>query len=496
MFDKIQAESGGTTPWEFDTASIGADNTQEISSEQTYSGTNSYKFSFGGTEIGYLDKYLDDDLNICYAKFKVYIDSATAFQSKAYNYIFGLNSNSWQTLGGIGVRADSNYDPYAWYVRTYTGGYTDAITSTTNFLMDEWHTIELYWNGSGEGTANGIFQVWVDGTLIADYSNIDVSSYSTIDRFRLGNVLWGVFESGSILYFDDIEGGDAYTTAEIGDYSSLSDAIAGESDFTVVDANIVFRYTEAFEDTTAVTIASGSFSTLENHRLIIEVPEEYSHDGTRGSGARLIINTNYDSALRLEIPYVSVIGLELKGHVNGCVSANYNGHYVIVDSCLMYDCYAAFSTYGNYNIFCNNITYNITNNAVTFQDYRNSSYCYNNTILNSGNSGIRVGINNFNINIINNYVANSNTVDYNFESAVSLTTCFSSDGSENTSVISPVDCDFESYTAGSEDVTIGSDSDLIGEGTDLSNASVYPFNYDIFGNARTGSWDIGAIEWQ
>jgi hypothetical protein len=56
-------------------------------------------------------------------------------------------------------------------------------------------------------------------------------------------------------------------------------------------------------------------------------------------------------------------------------------------------------------------------------------------------------------------------------------------------------CYFTNSGDGTEDIHIASNSGLIDIGTDLSADATFPFNYDGDGNTRTGTWDIGAIEY-
>lgn len=54
---------------------------------------------------------------------------------------------------------------------------------------------------------------------------------------------------------------------------------------------------------------------------------------------------------------------------------------------------------------------------------------------------------------------------------------------------------FTNVTSGSEDLSLPSGSALIDVGTDLSADADYPFNTDILGATRSGTWDVGAFEY-
>jgi hypothetical protein len=84
-----------------------------------------------------------------------------------------------------------------------------------------------------------------------------------------------------------------------------------------------------------------------------------------------------------------------------------------------------------------------------------------------------------------------------YAGTIDLTTCASSDttGSSGLQSIAYSTDNFTSVTAGSEDLSLVSGSDLIDVGTDLSADATYPFDWDITGATRTGTWDVGAYEY-
>jgi len=89
---------------------------------------------------------------------------------------------------------------------------TGAVTaySTTNFSLNAWHYIELYWKS---GEAGGHVTAWVDGDQIFDDAD---TTDAAIDSVSVGFVQGGFAPAATeTLYFDDI----LCSTGAIGAYS-------------------------------------------------------------------------------------------------------------------------------------------------------------------------------------------------------------------------------------------------------------------------------------
>lgn len=197
LFTKITAEGPpASSPYEFSSITVETDNTFAPSTDQAHSGSYSYKAYFGGSNDDCYGRRNYTALDTPYVKFAVYIDSSFAFSDTSNRYLHIL------TLGTtrIGIVGASSATPNRW--RIHDG--TNLSTSTTNFSIDAWHVIEIeYVSGSG----SGIFRVWIDGTLIHEYTNLTLAD--SIAYTRIGGYTSYTPVAGSILYFDDIEGKDA-----------------------------------------------------------------------------------------------------------------------------------------------------------------------------------------------------------------------------------------------------------------------------------------------
>lgn len=275
-----------------------------------------------------------------------------------------------------------------------------------------------------------------------------------------------------------------------GDYTSLSAAIAGEDDFDTGEDNIVFQYDEEFEDTNAVTVSG--FTTSADHRVIIQVDPDYMHDGTRESGARLVVDI---TCLDINIDYCTVRNLALSASTFGYgIILDASNINCIIENCLLYDCtdYSISVNGATSTIIVNCLIYGSDSHGMRVVNYTGINYIYNCTVLNAGGYGI-YALGTASKLIKNCYAGGCDSGGYSLSNAT-LTTCASSDGSASTTEIELADCDFTSYSSGSEDAHIGSSSDLIGEGTDLSGDGTYPFSADFEGDTRS-TWDIGADEY-
>jgi hypothetical protein len=272
------------------------------------------------------------------------------------------------------------------------------------------------------------------------------------------------------------------------DYTTFPLAIAGEDDFQAGEDNIIFRRTDDVRETSRFTVSG--FTTSSAHRVILDCTAEVQHDGTRGSGAGIVASVSYSSVISASIGYVFAKNLEVSGSGGGSSTGLYN---VCADGCLIYGCTYGMNMGEAYNVAVNNIIYGGTI-GITLASGSISFYLYNNTVLNCGSYGINSESSYNNIVAYNNYVGGCGDTDYNC-TIDSGGDNYSEDGSASTTAVSIANCLFTNSTAGSEDVNIGSDSDLIGIGTDLSGNSVYAITVDCFGNSRSSTPCIGAVEY-
>lgn len=281
-----------------------------------------------------------------------------------------------------------------------------------------------------------------------------------------------------------------------GDYTTLPLALAGESDFQAGEDNIIFRFASAVAGTSSVILTSG-YTTAAAHRIRIEVPAAYRHSRTRDSGARITGDFGWASCLHVGLNYVTVDGLALynssTGDPRGIRVLSATG--IIISNCLVYDIAGRGIDINQSDaIVVNCMAYNNTQGFRTANGAGYTVNYYNCTALNNGHGiYIEQGTNN----LKNCYSGGSVAADYYMEGAatVNYTTCHSADGTGTTTITALSNCDFESYTAGSENADIGADSDLFGAGSDLRSDSAYNVTTDIADNTRATTPCVGAFEY-
>lgn len=283
-------------------------------------------------------------------------------------------------------------------------------------------------------------------------------------------------------------------------YSTPALAIAGEANFQTGEDNIVFTIDAGTYGRFEI-LSSSVFTPSATHRLRFICASGVSHTVRRGYGVRIINTNEWYPAIYSQLSYVEINGIAMSSNItNGAcgIETSSDSQNCLFINCLAYECNdKAYSTpYGSSgHRFINCLAYNC-NNGFYIGGSSVTSYYYNCVALNSAEYGF------FNSawsdqHLINCYAGGSGTADFlqNENGGGVLTTCRSSDGSRSTTILAVTDCYFTNDDAGTEDVHIASNSGLIDIGTDLSADAVYPFNYDAIDVVRTGSWDIGAIEY-
>ncbi|MDQ2999887.1 MAG: hypothetical protein M3Y08_01300 [Fibrobacterota bacterium] len=69
-------------------------------------------------------------------------------------------------------------------------GSTWGVVNKT-FVRQQWYTFQYrYYLNSAQGVADGTFQCWLDGTLIANYTNLDLIGAGTWNN-TINRILWG-----------------------------------------------------------------------------------------------------------------------------------------------------------------------------------------------------------------------------------------------------------------------------------------------------------------
>lgn len=282
-------------------------------------------------------------------------------------------------------------------------------------------------------------------------------------------------------------------------YTTPALAVAGEADFQTGEDNIVFIIDAGQYGDFGIS-SSSVFTTSASHKLKFQCATGVSHSLARSTGVRIVSGNNYMSCIEIYKPYCVIDGIgvsnSMPNEARG-ITMRSGANNCEIKNCLAYDCnsdgyYLAYGVQNNKSINC--VSENCNSGFYNYSG--NTAYYYNCEAINCNTYGFFTPSWTTSI-IKNSYAGGSTTADFYGEanSTTTMTTCRSSDGTLSTSTVSLANCGFTSYTDGSEDVHISSSSSLRDIGTDLSSDSVYAFSTDILGNTRSGSWDIGAVEY-
>jgi len=297
-------------------------------------------------------------------------------------------------------------------------------------------------------------------------------------------------------------------------YTSLAQWDAAEETDLTSDTDthtVHFRCSTGVADSTAVSI--DGWVTSADYDLTVYVAPEDRHDGTRGSGARLVASVPFSPAFYIQVDFFTVVGLAVcnTGTVQESSNIevnNVNDGIRIIDSCLSYDAPGdgiRIHDWHSYTYIINCMVYSSGQYSVGGAGIRIASvgYVYNcvvcNSITGSGRNGYGIVQEGYRtVNAINCYSGGNDDEDYHVTyDVLNRTTCHSSDttGNTQTAFSTSSGAYFTNVTSGSEDIHITSDSDLIDVGTDLHADTYYPFAVDAWDTARpNGSWDVGAHE--
>lgn len=219
------------------------------------------------------------------------------------------------------------------------------------------------------------------------------------------------------------------------------------------------------------------------------------HSGVRNaSKCRIEINTAYLPAVNNLPAYTLCYGLQTKASGNSAVGISVTNPNCRFVRCISYDC-------GADGFLVNNgVTGTVFEHCGGFHNIRNgfrnqaTASFLNCSSANNGSYGFEA-YGYIGITIKNCYAGGNTTADYyGVNAGWTKTTCYSSDGTQSTSVAALSTSSggyFNNVTAGSEDLHIGSSSTLRGAGTDISDDALY--DEDVDGEARpSGSaWDVG-----
>lgn len=298
-----------------------------------------------------------------------------------------------------------------------------------------------------------------------------------------------------------------------GDYFEISNT--GDTAIAVVKC----RTTDGSADTTAVTIDGWTTSTSNYIKIWTDPSEGYRHEGKwDDSKYRMDFDApaDWNSAVDIVSYYVRLEGVQIDfndggysstGAINVQGTEGETNNEVYVSGCILRSSGSSggagngiFNSGGGLNarnakIF-NNIIYGFNSYCLGIQN-QNNIYYYNNTVFGCGD-----GIQSSGVLLKNNISVDNNGFDfYGGTWAVSGSTnnissdITADDGNLSNGIINHSSSSLFSDESNSDFHLASSDSGAKDHGADLSADSNLPFNHDIDGDERSGSWDIGADEW-
>ena len=288
------------------------------------------------------------------------------------------------------------------------------------------------------------------------------------------------------------------------DYSSLSAAEAAlQADISAGPATEIECY--AFEDTTQVNFTG--WTTSATGYIRIYTPTAERHDGTPGTGYRLVAGPAFDRLFVITEQYVRLDGLAFK-HTASTANTN-DGDVAIrsyarldgvcdvrIENCLIYGAArGAIELHGGVHKVVNCSIYGVKDGIKSTYSFSDPSDSIYNCTVSASNNGIIAA--NSSQTVKNCYVSATSGQEFS-ASNQTRTTCAHASASVWSSSTASIAYDtgnFVNVTAGSEDLHLasGASSTLKTGGTDLSADATYAFSTDIDGDTRS-DWGIGVDE--
>ena len=299
----------------------------------------------------------------------------------------------------------------------------------------------------------------------------------------------------------------AASAGATGAFNSINNAVAAYSGVTLTE-NLTIN---CRGDTALATTNIASITTSADYWIYLTVDSSSRHAGVWDDSKFTLDCGDDNNCIRASVPYLSIDGFQIYSHCSTgetChgirTGTSVAGGYIIKNNIVKY--YNATPVNmegisisdtlenGAYYIV-NNIVYGWYDDIVVVMKVNDLAVVYNNTAINATNRGI----------VFSAYSADDSAYIYNnilgatnndFTISSSFTTYFH-DNNITFDATSP-DADHQSKTitfVSETDFHLdASETDAIDLGTDLSTSEQYPFDYDIDGQTRSSTWDIGADE--
>jgi hypothetical protein len=291
-----------------------------------------------------------------------------------------------------------------------------------------------------------------------------------------------------------------------GTYTGLQAAITAEvasnSNLSTIGV-LTFLIQDSFNDNVSNIDISGFTNTDASHYPHIFVDVGYRPAGKQDDTKyRISIDSQYSPVIYINVPYTRITCLQAENtNTSGgdCFAIDATGS--IIDSCICYGAYGVgFScgSEGGLGICLNCIESGCGIGYATQNNTGQVLYCYNDTACHNGSYGFAAG--EYQVLIGKNCYSGGNTGNDFYRSTngtMTLTNCFSEDGTRSTGTVAFSTATFLNVTTGSEDLHLAAGSGLIGQGTSLVNdpSGIYSFNTDIDNQERGATWDVGADQY-
>jgi hypothetical protein len=304
------------------------------------------------------------------------------------------------------------------------------------------------------------------------------------------------------------------------DYSTITLWEADLDNFSTVYANGDDAVGECYNDSDfneVVNIDGGGTSITGLNSIKLTVAEADRHDGTAGTGARMV----YDSKIQMysdkniEVCWLEIDwgGTSSGGNQFSIVYTHNNSYQQKIANMLVHDAQTASTgrmiqgKYG-YLTVANNIIYNLTHTSAyraygIYVDSYRPSYAYNNTVHNIQSThpnaaytfGIHIAYSN---NVRNNIVTEVGSAVYSGcfgnvaagTNSNNMSTDNTAPGPNSLTEVT-ASAQFVSVVAGAEDLHLATGSEARGAGANLGSAGDI-VQSDIDGVYRGSVWDIGA----